>query len=315
MQTNVLRRWCRPRVILVISTLTDSPAHTLRVVSGLKTAAARVLLVQLPASPYTIWAQDRNLPFLVPPSEPTNSERQRAEEAGQAFLWAEILSEVTVIRNTPVDRIPGLVSSLGADMVVFTRPEIGRIPFRGSPSPALDLFGSLDVPILVCGTQMNMSAWNRRELRNILVPVSFGPDLDLQMRFACRFARRHHGRLTILHVFESSSFNTHPWERTPLAVESRLPIPNLKGEGIMCPMEITVSEGYPERKILSYNQQRPHQLIVMGGPHSRNVLHRFGHSVSEIVMTEARCPVLILGTALVSDSPRVDKTHTELNLA
>lgn len=83
----------------------------------------------------------------------------------------------------------------------------------------------------------------------------------------------------------------------------------------MCPMEITVSEGYPERKILSYNQQRPHQLIVMGGPHSRNVLHRFGHSVSEIVMTEARCPVLILGTALVSDSPRVDKTHTELNLA
>ena len=75
MKTNSLRRWSRPKVILIISMLTENPAHTLRVVSGLRTTAARLFLVQLPTTPYNIVPPRRDAPFLVT-APPTRSEQQ-----------------------------------------------------------------------------------------------------------------------------------------------------------------------------------------------------------------------------------------------
>ena len=296
MKANSLRRWSHPRVILVISTLTESPVHTLRVVSGLRPTGARLFLVQLPAAACAMFPLRRVIPFLLM-AAPKSFEQQAGNGDGQAFLWAEILSEVTVLKNTPVDRILALVDSLGADQVVLTTPEIGRLPFRTGDSVNVDLFESLTLPILVFGPRMNKSSWSSHDFRNILVPVSLESNLELLMRFACRFARRHHGRVTVLHIFDHREVNTKPWERTPAAVGAKLPISELKREGIMCPMDISVSEGYPEQKILAFNEHKPHDLILMGGSRGRNLPGALGHSVPQAVMAEARCPVLILGGA------------------
>ncbi len=314
MNTSLLRNWSRPKAILVISTLTESPAHTLRVVSSLRTSGARLFLVQLPVTVRVLYPPDQRIPFLLP-AAPTSFQRQARSKEGPAFLWAEILSEVTVLRNTPVERIPALVESLAADLVVLTEPETGRIPFQSGENGDVDLFGSLAAPILICGVRMKSAVWNSREPRKILMPVAFGPDLPLLMRFACRFARRHHAHLTVLHVFASQTSNLHAWERTPVAVEAQLPIAELKQEGILCPLEIAVAEGDPEQKILSFNQRRPHDLILMGGPRKRTSLRAAGDSVTEAVIAQGQCPVLVLGSNILGTFSGLKEPDSELSTA
>ena len=313
MITHSLRRWSHPKAILVVSDLAESPAHTLRVISGIRTTGAKVFLVQLPYPAYATWRLGSDPHFVTPSA--ASVEYRSAKATDQAFLWAEILSEVTVLRNTPIERIPALTDSLGVDMIALTRAEIGRMPFHAGDSHEVDLFGSLKVPIMICGVRTGMSLWSARDAHKILVPVAFGPHLELQMRFACRYARRHHGRVTVLHVFENGGMGSEPWERTPVAVEAKLPIAEMKQEGIMCPLEIAIFEGYPERKILAFNQQKPHDLIIMTGPCRRDSIQALGHSVVEDVIAESSCPVLILGWAMLRSFAGLDESSSQISVA
>lgn len=315
MNTNSLRRWSHPKVILAISTVSESPAHTLRVISGLRSTGARLFLVPLSVATHIMYPADRNVPFLLA-AAPRSFERSSADGAGPANLWAEILSEVTVLKNTPLERIPALADSLAVDLVVLTAPEIGRIPLRGSNNANVDLFGSLALPILICGSHLKrMSLWDSRQLRRILVPFAFGPNLLTQLRFACRFARRHRSRLTLLHVFENQEADSQSWDRSPSGLEGKLPLAVLQQEGILCPLEIAVSEGHPERKILSFNEGKPHDLILMGGPRKRLSYEGSGHGVTEPVLAGAQCPVLILGSAIMSKFSGRAESSSELNIA
>ena len=313
MTINSLRRWCKPRMILVISNRSESPAHTLDVVTRLRGMQAKVFLVQLPGPVNTMRGPVHDLPSLVTDNQ-TTTEGQSVHGTRQAFLWSEILSEVTVVKNTPIERIPAFADSLGAELVVFTTHAVGLIRFRTGNGFESDLFASLAVPILIFNARTNMNEWNGRKFRKILLPVTFGPDLGFQLRFACRFARRYHGRVTVLHVFENRGTDEQPWDRTPVAVEAKLPVTELKREGILCPMEIAVGEGYPARQILNFVERKPHDLIIMGCRHYRDSVRRLGHGVAEAVIAETRCPVLILGGAIES-VPASMESDFKLNLA
>jgi nucleotide-binding universal stress UspA family protein len=313
MKTSFLRRWCRPKTILVISNRAESPAHTLEVVSRIRATGARIFLVQLPGVTYSMQGPGSNRLFLIPNSQATAAE-QGVDGTRQAFLWAEILSEVTVLRNTPIERISVLADSLGAELVVLTTPTVGMARFRTRNGPETDLFGSLAVPILVFGPRVNAGGWRDGEFRRILLPITFGSDLGIQLRFACRFARRNHGRVTVLHVFDSGGTKEDPWYRTPVAVEAKLPITELKHEGILCPMEITVREGYPVKQILNFNEEKVHDLIIMGGTRPVHAAWGPGHGVTESVIADSCCPVLLLGRAIESASDSTEPI-SQLTLA
>jgi len=313
MNTRFLRRWCRPRTILAISNLAEYPAHTLEVVTRIRATGARVFLVQLPSQVKSARGFDRDSPFLLADARKC-PEHYSVNRARQAVLWAEILSEVTIVKNTPIERIPGLAESLGAELVVLTTPAVGLLRFRNKQGFETDLFASLPLPVLIFGLQMNRSAPNGRGFRSVLLPIQFGPELGLQLRFACRFARRSHGGVTVLHVFESRGMNEQAWERSPVAVEAKLPISELKHEGILCPLEIAVSEGYPARQILNFQERKSFDLIILGGPRQGNCTRGLGHGVTEAVIAEARCPVLLLGRAIDSVSAS-SESISQLSLA
>src|SRR3954451_16671561 len=293
MTINSLRRWSKPRIVLVISNGSENPAHTLEVVTRLRATRAKLFLVQTSGRVNTMRGPVHDLPSLVTDTK-TTADGNSAYGTRQALLWAEILSEVTVVKNMPIERIPAFADSLAAELVVFTTPAVGLFHFRGGNGLATDLFASLAVPILIFTARTNMNGWNGREFRKILVPIKFGPDLAFQLRFACRFARRYHGRVTVLHVFENCRTGEQHWARTPVAVEANLPINELKHEGILCPMEIAVCEGYPASQILNFHERKFHDLIIMGGRHHRDSVLGLGHGVAATVIAEARCPVLIL---------------------
>ena len=297
----------------MISNRSENPAHTLEVVTSIRAAGAKVFLVQLPGPVNPMRGPGHDVPSLVTDTETTPGEKS-AYGTRQAFLWAEILSEVTVVKNTPIERITSLADSLGAELAVFTTSAVGLIRFRTGKGFESDLFASLAMPILIFNARMNMNAWNGREFRKILLPITFGPELGLQLRFACRFARRYHGRVTVLHVFGSRGADEQPWDRTPVAVEAKLPISELKHEGILCPLEIAVSEGYAARQILNFHERKGYDLIIMGGPRLGNAARGLGNGVTAAVVAEAPCPVLMLGPAIESISASAEPI-SQLTLA
>jgi len=300
-------------MILVISNRSENPAHTLEVVTRLRATQAKVFLVQLPGLVHTMRGPVHDLPSLVTDTEKT-ADGNSLYGARQAFLWAEILSEVTIVKNMPIERIPAFADSLAAELIAFTTPAIGRIRFRTGNGLETDLFASLAVPILIFNARTNVNGWNGSKFRKILLPITFGPDVGFQLRFACRFARRYHGRVTVLHVFENRETDEQCWARTPVAVEAKLPITELKQEGILCSMEVAVCEGYPARQILNFHERKPHDLIIMGGRHHRDSVRGPGHGVAEAVIAEARCPVLIIGGEIES-VPASMESDSQLSLA
>jgi nucleotide-binding universal stress UspA family protein len=296
MKTGSFRAWYRPRTILVVSDVSEHPAHTLQAITQLRATGARLFLLPLRKSNYETRGAEGGLSYLVFNHE-SNLAEPSPDHTRRALLWAEILSDATVLKSAPLEQVAAIAESIHADIVVVVSPDSSSTRFSMA-SFEFDLLGSVQVPILIFGKYTDISSWSTKSFRSILLPITFGPGLASQFRFACQFARRYQARLTVLHVFESREPNGHSWERTPVAVEARLPISELKRERILCPMEIAVCEGYPERAILRFNERKHHDLIIMGCPRSEPLRRRFGHSVVRGVIAEARCPVLVIGGAV-----------------
>jgi hypothetical protein len=266
---------------------------------------AKVFLAQLPDSMDGMQPPDGYHPSLLAGNRRAIAPGGGANGRSQAFLWAEILSEVTVLKDTPKERIPALIDCLAADMGVLTTPDMGLSHSGYGRSLAVDWFSSLHVPILIFNV-LNRTRWAGNEFRRILVPITSETDLGLQIRFACRFAKRHHGRLTVLRVFDGPGIDEDHPERTPDAVRARLPISELKREGILCPMEIAVSEGFPGRAILDFNHKKPHDLVIMEGSRRGTLDHGSGFGNLHTVTTDASCPVLVLGRGMYSAAESAD---------
>jgi len=149
---------------------------------------------------------------------------------------------------------------------------------------------------------MGTGSWSSKGIRRVLLPISLRSNVGLHLRFACKLSQLHQARLTVLHAFGDRGTNEHPWERTPVAVEAKLPISDLKQEGIICPLEIAVCEGDPARAILRFDGTKQHDLIIMGGPGRETLPHIYRNGAVHNVIAEARCPVIVLGRTLDAEA-------------
>ncbi len=303
MKTHSFRAWYRPKKILIVSDMSEHPVRTLEVISKVQATGARLFLLPLQKPRDGVRTTDGAFSCMVFDNE-SKSSPAHADDTRRALLWAEILSESVVLNSARFEQVPELAESIGADIVVLVAPD-SRFTQCYAASFDIGLLGSLEAPILIFGKHMDLSSWAHHEFRSILLPISFGPGFADQLRFACRLARHHHARLTILHVFEARGPRERPWERTPVAIENNLPLEDLKREGILCPMEIAVCEGYPEQAILRFNERKRHDLIILGGPRPYP-LRRSGHSVVEGVMAQAHCPIVMIGQPIESRATTIE---------
>jgi nucleotide-binding universal stress UspA family protein len=302
MKTGSVRAWCRPRKILIVSDMSEHPARTLEAITKFQGTGARVFLAPLQKPRYEVGIAGRSLSHLA--LNDKKAEEPSLENPHQ-HLWSEILRETTVLNSARLLQVPELAESVGADIVILVAPDGGFTQLNTVPFE-IGLLGSLEVPILIFGKHMDLSSWKHNDFYRILLPVTFGPGLLYRLRFACRLACRYHARLTVLHIFESHMSTERQWERTPVAVESKLPISQLRREGMLCPMEITVCEGYAERAILRFSELRHHDLIIMGGPRQDTLHGQFGQSAVQGVIADAHCPVLVLGSAIEAGCASID---------
>lgn len=296
MECKALHRWCSPQTILIVTDFSEAPGRTLEVVRHAQVTEAKVLLVHVVRTDLRESA-GRGHPFLVPKlaqrGTPTWSDDMRS-----ALLWADLLSNVSVLKSTPPEEIPALAESLKVDRVVLTKLGDSVARPRAGRSVEQNLMTSLKVPLYIMGGVLGTGLWSGKGIRRVLLPISLDSNVGLHLRFACQLAQSHQARLTVLHAFGSTGTNERPWERTPVAVEAQLPISELKQEGILYPMEVTVCEGDPARAILKFDETRQHDLIIMGGPGRDTLPHIYRNGAVHNVIAGARCPVIVLGRSL-----------------
>ena len=292
MKNRSFRAWYRPKTILIVSDMSEHPVRTLEVIGKVQATGARLFLLPLQKPRDGARPADGGLSCLVFDNG-SKSPVPHPDDTRRGLLWAEILSESVVMKSAPFKQVPEIAEAIGADIVVLVAPD-SRFTQCYTASFDIGLLRSVEVPVLIFGKHMDLSSWDHREFHSLLLPVSFGPGLEHQLRFGCRLANHYHARLTVLHVFETLGPNQRPWERTPVAVENNLPLADVKREGILCPMEIAVCEGYPEQAILRFNECKHHDLIILSGPRP-NTPRRFGHSIVEGVMAQAHCPIVMIG--------------------
>jgi nucleotide-binding universal stress UspA family protein len=229
-------------------------------------------------------------------------------------LWAEVFSRVNVLKSALVEEIPALADALKVDLVVLAALDSGFASIRAVRFIEETLMTFLRVPLCIIGRHSDRKPWSENGIRRVLLPVSLPSDVRLRLRFACHLAESHHARLTVLHAFGSRRESVRPWERTPVAVEAQLPISELRRDGILCPIEVTVAEGDPATAIVKFDAIRKHDLIIMGTPGLADPAPRYGNRVVQTVISEAGCPVVVLGRSIDPASAFVGAV-TPLSLA
>jgi nucleotide-binding universal stress UspA family protein len=296
MEIKALHRWCSPQTILIVTDLSETPARTLEVIRQAQATESKILLVHVTRTDFRESAS-HSYSFLVPKFVRSRLQTG-SDEMRRAILWADLLSNVFVLKTTSAEEIPALAQSLKVDRVVLIRLGDSVARPRAGRSIEQDLMTSLTVPLCIMGRAMGTGLWSGTGIRKVLLPVSLQSNVGLHLRFACQLAQSHHARLTVLHAFGGHGTTERPWDRTPVAVEAQLPISDLKQEGILCPMEVAVCEGDPGRAILKFDATKQHDLIIMGGPGRETPPHIYRNGAVHNVIAEARCPVIVLGRSL-----------------
>jgi nucleotide-binding universal stress UspA family protein len=288
-----LGRWCSPEVILIVATEADEPALMLHAVRQAKRSAARILLVYATpaASRRSSAAEGQDL---LPPKTLKTSAQTLVERTMTQILWKRVWSESVPIKNLRVEDIPAFVRSNAVDRVIVASGSGGPMLRPKSKSVAEELMATLDVPICVVGRHVHADLYDEQPSRRILLAVSLQSDCEDQLRFACRFAHQHGASLTVLHVFDRWEAKEELAQRNPLVVGSRLPLSLLNEAGFFCPLEISVREGDPAHEIVNFDARAHHDFIILGSPSAATVPHLLGRGVVRTVLSEARCPIIII---------------------
>ncbi len=137
----------------------------------------------------------------------------------------------------------------------------------------------------------------------ILVPVDFTDVTARPLRLALGLAGSPAARVTLLAVVDDSFPNPDilsfqlPWAdyHRHLRDEARARMERLRAEaGGGANVEVCVVRGHPARAIVAFAQQEKCDLIVMATHGTRGLQHALLGSVTDKVVRQVHCPVLVV---------------------
>jgi nucleotide-binding universal stress UspA family protein len=288
----VLRQWCTPQVILVVTNLSDEFVLLPHAISQARLSGAKIVLARS-----------------VSPSEAHVVEARIAlDRMARQLRWLGIACEPLVLSGHPEAEIPAAVRSYRADRVMV-RFEDSPEPTRTHPPVLAQLLSNLDVPTCVIGQKVSLASTSSRLTRNIALAVSLESDCDTALGFSSRLAQELRAKLTLLHVFGRAERDLDQSAHTSMAVASMLPASTLREAELLCPTEINIREGNAEREILKHAISTNQDLILLCSPGISLTGQPWRTSVSWRVLAGAECPVFVLQKKLRTGS--VSNTRSE----
>ena len=138
----------------------------------------------------------------------------------------------------------------------------------------------------------------------ILLPIDFSPASNAALRVAIRLARRHDGRILLLHVAEplyGQSFldsSARTQVRANREKESLHKLHALVDRHLASGLQFQciVEHGNPQHKILETAEIVRPDLIVLGRRKGSGLRRLLFGGVSRDVLDEAACPVLLINS-------------------
>lgn len=297
MSTQVLRQWSAPEVILAVTNLADEEIVLFHCIQQARRSTARVLLVHVlqaedvPA-PAKEWTQSAEIRSFV--ESPLTSLNRMARQ----LRWAGIPCEPLLLRGSPLKEIPLVARARGADRLLMTAACERRGKNSAPKTLAEELLPGISVPICTVGKYLPPPPVGFRRSAIFTLAVSLASDAAMPLAFASRLAQEHHANLTVMHVFSGREKGRNQIERTPLAVAAQLPADTLREAELMCPLEIAIRKGDPATEILKAGSCMNQDFIVLGPVRQPQTTPAGTSSVVHRVISEALCPVIVLGPSL-----------------
>jgi nucleotide-binding universal stress UspA family protein len=287
----MLRQWCTPHVILVVTNLTDELVilpHAIRQArqSGATVILANAVTPSETASRGPKSSSDSSVPQI-------HEARSILDRMARQLRWLGIASEPLVLIGHPEVELPLAARSCCADRVIL------RFDDKPDPSQARSrvfeqLLANIDVPTCVIGRNVSVASPSSRLTRKITLAVSSISDCDIPLSFACWLAHELRAKLTILHVFGDTERDLDRCARTPAFDASRLPILAWRPAELVYPTEIKVREGSASEEILRYAISTNQDLILLcsaGGPPTGQ---HWRTTAGYGVLAGAECPVFVV---------------------
>jgi len=140
--------------------------------------------------------------------------------------------------------------------------------------------------------------------RKILVPTDFSEDSDLAFRMASSIAVKYQARIFLLHVISKQSLADYCLDQNIVdrVLNESIVFSNEKLQEVIDRNQQSgdikvipdVRKGQPYEEILKEASERKIDLIVIASHGKTGLQKYFIGSVTEKVMKEAKCPVLLI---------------------
>jgi len=140
--------------------------------------------------------------------------------------------------------------------------------------------------------------------RKILVPTDFSEDSDLAFRMALSIAVKYQARIFLLHVISEQSLADYCLDQgiVDRVLNESIVFSNEKLQEVIDKNQQSgnikvipdVRKGQPYEEILKEASERKVDLIVIASHGKTGLQKYFIGSVTEKVMKEAKCPVLLI---------------------
>jgi nucleotide-binding universal stress UspA family protein len=291
--SKVLRQWCAPEVILVVTNLADESTLLFHAIRQARQGSARILLVHV-VRPARLWPILCRGSLQARRAAPIRDAQAEVDRMARQFRWVGIHCDSFVLQGLPSEEIPAFAKFCCADRVIVTTQ--GDENHRNSEelTVAEQILPVLEVPACVIGRGVPAPSHTQRMSARLTLPLSLRRNSEIPLRFACRFAQELRTGLTVMHVFPRDPEATQEIDRTPIAVASRLPAWALREAELLCPLEVAVREGEPATEILKHDSCVNQDFIILSSSGSTNRPHDEAGGITHRVLSEAHCPVIVL---------------------
>lgn len=293
----MLRLWCAPGTILAVTNLGDEEALLFHLIRQARRSSAKVLLAHVLQSS-RVRADPRQLPQRAESSRVVESAQESLTRMAQQLRWVGIPCEPLLLRGSAANEISLVAEARGAQRLLMLGA-CAKDGGDGAPKTlAEELLPRISIPICTVGQHGLALPQLAASAARVTLALSLESDAELPLAFASRLAQEHKAQLTVVHVFGRDDKVRDGSGRTPLAVASRLPANRLREAELLCPLEIAIRTGDPATEILKFGAGTDQDLIVLGPAGLPRPVPAGNSSVVHRVITEARCPVIVLGQSM-----------------
>ncbi len=293
MTARLLRKWCDPEVILIVTNLFTEQSLLFHALRQARKSRAKVLLAYALRMDDAAFHPGRKLP----PHNALPDISESLERIAGELRWEGLLCDTFILHGPPAEEITSLVNDHFVDRVIVAARNLKRTSHSSKASLLEHLLPVLDVPLCAIGENVPVGSYGEPPVGRISLALSLSSQQCTDcLSFASRLAQENRAHLIVLHVADGAQQTLQPEISSPMALAARIPSPVLREAGLLCPLEIAVRHGDPVQEILRYDATIPQDFIVLGSPSKLRNGRLSSTSILRNVIAEARCPVLIFKT-------------------